>query len=218
MIIILEGPDGSGKTTQSKLLAERMGAEWMCFPNRETPFGKLIDAHLKGEWKARWDAHPGETTIDEDLAQEQYLDAMVFQALQFTNRYECLPRLENAESIVLDRYWQSGYAYGAADGLDPDLLLRIHADLPLADLNILVDVPVELAIQRMGAKEKERYEQADTLQRVASHYLELWRSKERTSPGWVVVDGSGAKEQTAGAIWAYAEKFRRSKQLGLFGG
>lgn len=194
MFITFEGPDGSGKTSQSKALAEWMGAEWRCFPDRRTPIGKLIDLHLKGRWKAVYDG-------DEGPAPE-YLDALMFQALQLANRAEVAADfvrvLGTGKSIVCDRYWGSGYAYGVADGLDPEYMVQIHGYLPVPDLNILIDVPTEVSVSRLAGRGGtiERYEGSVAfLEKVAGNYRKLWATKQRDAR-WIVVDGSGSREET----------------------
>ena len=204
-LICIEGPDGSGKTTASRALAEWMRAEWRCFPDRRTPIGQLIDEHLKGEW--RW------AKTDEGRTEDwrhfpgvppawQRRDALAFQALQLANRVELLPyilaTLSSGRSVVVDRYWGSGYAYGVTDGLDPEYMLRIHRYLTPPTLSILIDVPVEVSVERLKARgaPPERYEASrDFMARIGDRYRELWARHAR-DPAWVVVDGSGTTVET----------------------
>lgn len=198
MFIAIEGPDGSGKSSQSKALAEWMGAEWRCFPDRRTPIGKLIDLHLKGRWAAKFDVDDGPPR---DMTSE-HLDALTFQALQLANRAEVssdiLATLRCGKSVVCDRYWGSGYAYGVADGLNPEYMISIHRYLPAPALNILLDVPIGVSSGRLASRggALERYEGSVAfMETVANNYRALWASK-KSDPCWVVVDGSGSREET----------------------
>ena len=171
-----------------------MGAEWRCFPDRRTPIGKLIDLHLKGRWKAVYDG-------DEGPAPE-FLDALMFQALQLANRAEVatdfVALIDAGKSIICDRYWGSGYAYGVADGLDPEYMVQIHGYLPKPDLNVLIDVPTEVSVSRLAGRGGvvERYEGSVAfMETVAENYRKLWAAK-KDDPRWIVVDGSGSKEVT----------------------
>jgi dTMP kinase len=197
LFIVLEGVDCCGKSTQSRALAEWMGAEWRCFPDRTTPIGKLIDGHLKDNWSAarntpRSDQFPGKS--EEDLS----LNALMFQALQVANRVEVMPALMatlgTGTSVVCDRYWGSGYAYGGADGLAKNYLVKLHQFFPEPDLNILLDVSHTTVESRMKGRpgKTERYEtQPDLLKTVIQNYRELWQAYQHDSR-WITLDGGGS--------------------------
>lgn len=212
MFICMEGPDGSGKTSQSKALAEWLGAEWRCFPDRRTPLGKLIDAHLKKEWTAVH-TNGGSAALGTDSLKT---DALMFQGLQLANRAEVLPdilaTLRSGKSVVCDRYWGSGFAYGAADGIDKEYLVKIHRLLPEPALNILIDVDVDTAVARMAGRDvpKERYEgNREFMQTVATNYRELW-ARRKTDPCWVVVDGTGSFDATQKVLRALVKSRKES--------
>lgn len=208
MFITFEGPDGSGKTSRSKELAEWMGAEWRCFPDRRTPIGMLIDAHLKKKWSAVH-INGGSEALGPDSLKT---DALMFQGLQLANRAEVatdiVATLRSGKSVVCDRYWGSGYAYGKADGLDPNYLIKIHSFLPEPALNILIDVPTEISVKRLAGRGGivERYEGSVAfLEAVAQNYRELWAAR-KGDPRWVVVDGSGSPEATFAKLKALVPK------------
>lgn len=208
MFVVFEGPDGSGKTSQSKALAEFMRAEWRCFPDRRTPIGKLIDAHLKKQWTAVH-VNGGSEALGTDSTKT---DALMFQALQLANRAEVVGEfselLRAGKHIVCDRYWGSGYAYGVADGLDPEYMVKIHSALPKPDLTILIDVPTSVSVGRLAGRGGvvERYEGSVAfMETVAENYRKLWAART-DDPRWVVVDGSGSREETLDALKALVLK------------
>ncbi len=172
MIIVFEGNDAAGKATQSKLLAEKLNAARFAFPNYESPTGRLIYEHLKHLWRA--EAHAGSLVTSQD-----YLNDLVFQSLQTVNRLESLPDIQAAiaagKHVVFDRYWQSACVYGALDGLD-EVWLRLVQEKPMppADVNILIDVPVEEGFKRRPER-RDRYEtNRPFLERVRMKYREMW--------------------------------------------
>ncbi|UJR28789.1 hypothetical protein I4U23_010015 [Adineta vaga] len=128
VLIIFEGLDRIGKTTQSKLLYDYLSQECgilcerLAFPDRTTQIGSLIDAYLQR--KIEYNDH----TIH-----------LLFSA----NRWECMDtmrmKLLQGYTIIVDRYAYSGVAFSQAKGLDhkwcqscdiglikPDLVLYFH--------------------------------------------------------------------------------------------
>lgn len=201
MIICLEGIDAAGKGTHTALLAERMSAKLWKFPNRETQTGKLIYQHLEERW---WlDANVGEGPDLRNGSLER-AEALVFQALQLANRMEVASEIFQAAakgSVVFDRYWPAGYAYGRAEGLDGEYLINLHRWLPQPDLFILLDIDPSDSIQRRPER-RDRYEkQEGLLGTVAGHYRELWVRQRHEAPlRWVTVDARGSHEDTASQI------------------
>jgi dTMP kinase len=197
MLIVFEGVDGVGKTSHSKRLAERMGARWACFPDRSTPIGKLIDGYLRGEWRVRGSEPVG--------LSDPKQNALVHQGLQLANRAEHLTLLKSAATsdLVLDRYWQSGYAYGKADGLDGDYMMAIHKDLPPASINILLDAPAEVSVERQKARGSppEHYDRLEKLNTIRHNFLHLWADCGAADHAhWPIIDSRGGDAETAAAI------------------
>jgi dTMP kinase len=197
MIVCIEGTDAAGKATQSKLLVEnRPNHTRIAFPTYDDDpqalAGPIIGAHLKGKWYAADGEEPG-------FPYDKKLDAFVFQALQSINRYEVARKIqildEAGETVVLDRYWPSGYAYGATDGLDKNWLVSIHQMLPKPDLFILLDVAYEEALVRRPER-RDRYEKMGKpfFDQIRREYLDLWAAPPSFMcnlgrAGWQVIDG-----------------------------
>lgn len=208
--VAVEGPDGCGKTSQSKKLAEYLKAAWRRFPNRDTPIGKLIGDHLNHGWAATRGEQfpmsrnpPGDKVMETVYRRDDALDALVFQALQTANRYEAREEFVQTlktQHIVCDRYWPSGYAYGKADGLNTDYLFQIHKGLLQPDLFILFDIDPEISFKRIGeraAREgRDRYEGSlDFTRKVVENYRGLWE-RNFGDPRWVRIDANGTLEET----------------------
>lgn len=121
-LLVLEGPDGVGKTTLAEALTselQRQGepARCMSFPGRE--LGTL------GEWIYRLHHDPigvvgGEVTPAalQTLHVAAHLDAI---------ESRILPELEAGRTVVLDRYWWSTWVYGVVEGVPRHLLLAMIA-------------------------------------------------------------------------------------------
>ena len=226
MIVVIEGSDASGKATQSKLLAERLKATRFAFPNYESPSGKAILGNLKKDWGAVERVDPNvyfkqhgrlPPVVQQDAPK---LNALVLQSLMTTNRLELLPAIKAAAEkgpVVFDRYWQSAMVYGTLDGLDPKWLDLVQRQaMPPADLNILIDVPVEEGFKRRPER-KDRYESdRGYMEKVREGYLKLWgfgpdqtwtesiESLGRADkPCWYVVNGVGTVEEVQRRIWRW---------------
>ncbi|MEC9400134.1 MAG: AAA family ATPase [Myxococcota bacterium] len=143
VFIVLEGLDGSGKSTTARLLAEAFGAVCMTTP---TPVVRGFRDELIESFEG-----------SQEAAQLFYL-ATVFDASQ---RIQSL--LARGQSVVLDRYFLSTQAYAAFRGSTLDLD-AFSASLQPADLTVFIDVPLELRRERLlgrGANAADRETLAD---------------------------------------------------------
>lgn len=181
--IVLEGIDGSGKTEQTRGLAEWLrGRGHRVMATREPtdgPFGRRYRAWARGEIEA---------TPDEVLAffledRREHLKTVV------------RPALERGELVVCDRYVASTLAYQAAQGIDRARLAALFAtpEFPTPDLVLWLRLPIALALARLGDTATERFERADFLARVDAEYAQL---------GLEPLDASGPVDEVAAAIRA----------------
>jgi dTMP kinase len=192
-LIAIEGIDGSGKATQSKLLVEEIksrgrDAVRFEFPNYTNVTGPFVDGHLKRRWEAL-PLHPSTLSLDDWKVQKNFLNELLFQCLQTLNRYEQVEELQEAlktQAVVLDRFYASSMVYGLVNGLSDRFLRAISSQLPKPDLYILVDIPVGESFNRRPER-RDRYEkQKGMLDAVRSCYRDLFIKE-----GWKIVDGVG---------------------------
>ena len=222
MIVVLEGGDASGKATQSKILAERLGAALFAFPDYNTDVGKAILGNLKENWyiTSGWDET--DSGGDPYIRKEPRTNALVLQSLMLTNRMELGTNMLAASTrqhLVIDRYDASSFVYGVLDGLDPSWLWRANRALPVKpDLYILLDVPVEEGFKRRPER-RDRYESSvKRMEDVRVAYLKLFNEKHEADlarargdgktrntfipgPTWRIVDGIGSIEEVSARIW-----------------
>ena len=195
--ITVEGPDGSGKTTAARHLAD-----WLRGRGRQTV--------LTGE--------PGGTPLGEEVrrlvlhlrdvsdALDPRADALLFAAgrAQHTARV-ILPALERGAWVVCARYLDSSMAYqGGGYGTDPADLRRLQDFATyglLPDLTILLDVPVEVGLERTRRRaEWNRFEDTEEVaffERVRAAYLRLAAEEPDR---FAIVDGSGSVADADAAI------------------
>lgn len=214
--------DAVGKATQSKILAERLGATLFTFPDYTTPAGEAILSNLKSGWTAA----SSEKLVGKpyfSYSAEPKINALVLQSLMLTNRLERGAQLRTASfrgHVVLDRYDASAMVYGALDGLDLDWITSTNAQLPVRpDVYILLDAPVEESFRRRPER-RDRYESnRPYLEKVRVEYLRLFTEKHEANlrraqgdgktrstfipgPAWRVVDAMGTVEEVSARVWA----------------
>ena len=183
MFITLEGPEGSGKTSQLPPLVEYMREQgYEVFPTRE-PGGTSIGEQIREVIHdlKNVEMHPRTETLLYQAARAQIVE-QVFK-----------PRLAAGEIVISDRYYDSTIAYqgyGHQQDLDQvRALVRYATGGLVPDLTILLDVDVEAGLRRktQNGSEWNRLD-AYTLefhQRVRRGYLEMARAEPQR---WVMID------------------------------
>ncbi len=199
--ITLEGPDGSGKSTAARHLAD-----WLR--------SRGVDAELTAE--------PGGTQLGEEIRRlllhlrdvsddlDPRADALLFAAARAQHvERRIRPALEQRRWVVCSRYADSSLAYqGYGYRNDPDALRRIQAFATgglVPDLTILIDVPVDVGLHRKRRGRWDRFEHTEDREfheRVRGGYLELAAAEPNR---FRVVDGSGSVEDTDGLVRAAVE-------------
>jgi dTMP kinase len=186
--VALEGGEASGKSTQVRRLAARMGAVQTREPGG-TPVGARIRAVL---------LDPANRVADRT-------EALLMAADRAQHVAEVVrPELAAGRHVVTDRYAGSSLAYqGFGRGLPLDEVRQLShwASGGLwPDLTVLLDVPFELAAERqVGAPDRLEAAGDDFHRRV----VEGFRSLAAAEPDrWVVVDGARAPDEVEAEIWS----------------
>jgi dTMP kinase len=182
MLITLEGPEGSGKTSHVPHLVEFLREKGhIVFPTRE-PGGTSIGEQIRNVLHSlkNTEMHPRTETLLYQAARAQFVEQVV------------RPRLALGESVLSDRYADSTIAYqgyGHQQDLEQVRALVKYATGGLVpDLTVLLDVDIEIGIGRKSKSQEWNRLDAYTLefhQRVRRGYLEMVK---REPERWVVVD------------------------------
>ena len=149
-LITFEGIDGSGKSTQARLLADYLlGKGIRVFFTKEPGEGKLGEA-IRTEILDR-----------RNIEIDPYAELCLFCADRAQHVGELiLPKLKDGYTVICDRYYDSTLAYqGSGRDLDPDLVFRMAMASSLGvepDITFFLSIPVEQALLRLKDRAKER--------------------------------------------------------------
>ena len=171
-IIVFEGCDRCGKTTQCKKLVEYLNennkpTKLQRFPDRTTAIGSVCNDYLANKCEL-----------------EDHAVHLMFTA----NRWEAVPKMmeviNSGTSLIIDRYSYSGVAFTSAKkGLELEWCKNPERGLPKPDLVLYLSLSAEEAAKR-GSYGEERYDETNFQKRVAANYDTL------REPSWVVVDAN----------------------------
>jgi len=163
--VVLEGGDGSGKTTQARSLCsalshKRYKVYSTAEPSKSIP-GRLIRQRI---------LHGKKTSPE--------VEALLFAADRFLHlESEILPALGEGKIVVCDRYMYASFAYQGAQGLDSHWLREINRFAAKPDLALYLDVPAEIGMSRIKRK-KSVLERLELQRRVRDEYLRLVEAGE----------------------------------------
>ena len=218
LFITFEGTEGSGKSTQIEILAQRLQAEGYAMRKFREPGGTPIGEELRHILKHSHVNH-AMTAETELLLMNASRAQLVGEAIR--------PALE-ADSIVLcDRYYDSTLAYqGYGRGLDLGMVRNIidcAVGSTRPDLTLLLHMPVALSEERRRARllpgleaVRDRMEEADRsfFERVEAGYRKLAAEE----PDRIrIVDATGSLEEISREIWRLAEPLARKLDLAANG-
>ena len=192
MFITFEGMDGAGKTTQIRLLQERLEKAGERVAVTREPGGNALE-------KIR------ALLLDPESEMDPLTEAYLYAAARAEHvRRVILPALQRGETVLCDRYLDSSLAYqGYGRGLGEETVRRINAQAVagcLPDRTYLLRVPEEAAARRVGARgQRDRIESAGEafLRRVEAGFCRL---AEREPARILAVDASGTAEEIARRI------------------
>jgi len=187
MFIAFEGLDGSGSSTQSKLLAERLEKNGHAVlktkePTRDTHIGKIIREILQYKWK---------------------VSPRTLQLLFTADRSEHLkntiePALKNGQVVVTDRYFFSTIAYGAMD-VEIDWLKTLCKYFRIPDITFLFKLDPQTCIKRIAGRgsDYELFEKAEKLEKIWTNYEKVVEDYEN----FYIIDASKTIEEISDEIW-----------------
>jgi len=163
LFIVLEGIDGTGKSTQAKQLAA-----WFRAQGREVVASR---EPTDGPWGSKIRA----TAATGRLSPEEELDYFLRDRREHVEQL-IAPALAAGKVVILDRYYFSTMAYQGSRGVDPAEIRRQNeAFAPVPDVLIILDLDVDTALTRIGGRgdTANEFEKADSLAKCREVFLSL---------------------------------------------
>jgi dTMP kinase len=193
-LIVFEGIDGSGKSTQARRLHEKLTIDNPNTILTSEPSnwhtGKLLRNIFSGK-------EPG----------DDYIIAGLFVADRLhhiTNKKDgLLKQLAANKTVICDRYVFSSYAYQGAH-VDMNWVIQANAQackILKADVHLFIDVPPEVCVERIAKRAGtiERYENLENLKLVRAKYFEAFE-KLKDNENIIIIDGNRNSEVIASEI------------------
>ena len=169
IFITLEGIEGSGKSTNIKVINDYLDNKNIDYINTREPGGSDVGDHLRDIL----------LNTEKKLSNETELLLMLADRV---NHIETLinPSLNNGITVISDRYMDSSYAYqggGREMGLSNIRKIADNLNIIQPNLTLLFDLPVEMALERARSRSKlDRFESRSNLR----HTLKVDRSESRS--------------------------------------
>jgi len=192
VLVNLEGIDGCGKSTQSKLLLEKLEGEGekviILKEPTKRPHGQKLWDVLHGKRKA---------------TNEEILELFVLDRIQHVEE-KIQPALDDGTVILMDRYYYSSMAYQVAGGIDVEEIREKHVFAPKPDVVLIFDLPVSIALERVkGHSDADEFEKEEHLEKVRVAYLDL-----ENDPLVRIVDATRTPEEIFGNVWKLVSEVR----------
>jgi dTMP kinase len=186
-IIVFEGIDKAGKTTQAKLLEKKLGSKCVRidFPDYSTPVGKEIKQFLDGKRN-----YPDEVKM------------MLLSANRWEKKGEIEKIVSKGTTVIMNRYYQSNLVYGISKGLKLDWLLSLDKGLPKADVVIVIDIRPKTLASRSKNVVDTFEKDLELIRRVKKNYRIL-----ANKFNWRTVEGEKTVDEVHGQVLRIVRKF-----------
>lgn len=199
--IAFEGIDGSGKSTQIRLLSERLkNIGVYCYTTMEptdSPIGSLIHQIMTGRIKT-------DNRVIAGLFVADRLDHLL------NDVDGVLPKIQEGTTVITDRYYFSSYAYHSVD-MPMEWVIQANAqskEILQPTVTIFIDVKPDTAIERIAKNRfhQELFEKKSRLIKVREKYLEAF-DKLKEEENFIIIDGNRSQDEIAEDIWNEVRKY-----------
>jgi len=195
--IVLDGPDGVGKTTHARMLCAELQRHGVIVQSLREPGGTALGEAVR------------KLLLNQNTIQiDSLAEAFLFQAARAQLINEVIrPALNRGEWIVCDRFTLSTLVYqGYAGGIDKKTIKALSAAAVSGlkpDAYFVLSLPSEISAERRAVRS------ADRMESKGDAYLDsVFKgfAKEAKRPGMKKIDGRGTEQDVQQRIWAHVSK------------
>ena len=179
-LIVFEGTDGTGKSTQLKLLHSLLEKRGFPIVATREPTDGAYGQEIRNLYVNR-----------HQYSREEELELFLADRREHVRDF-LQPNLDEGKIILCDRYYFSTAAYQGALGLDPEIILQRNDFAPEPDLVLLFQAPLPISIDRITTGRGDtlnRFEQREFLEKVAAIFASIDR------PNICRIDAAGSIEE-----------------------
>ncbi|HLC80021.1 MAG TPA: dTMP kinase [archaeon] len=188
--IVFEGIDGSGKGTliaclEKFLLKKGLEKETIVHTAEPTSgfYGKKVRELLA-------------LSVDPQVNARQFLDLYVADRKEHVQKV-LEPAMRAGKIILCDRYKYSTFVYQGLQEIPAGKISALHVGMPVPDIVFILDIPVDVALQRINGDKKRRqleaFEKKDFLEKVRASFLQI--KKTFPAENIIILDSSKSEEE-----------------------
>lgn len=191
VLLVLDGPDASGTTTQARLLAEALRKMGKDVTETSEPSAGKVGKMIR-----------------EMLQSAEVVSPEALQLLFTADRADHVatviePALKAGKVVVCDRYVPSTLVYGELQGLSTAWLQAISATFPKPTVTIFTLPPIEVSLKRLEKRAGKEFFETEAQQRKIH---ELYHKLAKSDSSIVLLDTSGEKENTLKILLTVVQK------------
>lgn len=210
LLIVIEGTDGSGKSTQIERLRR-----WI----EDKSYGCMVS-----EWKtSRLIAN-----VIDDAKDRNLLNATTFSLLyaaDFADRLEntIIPALDSGFVVLLDRYTYTAFARDVVRGLDLDWVKKLYNYAPKPDLVFYLDMPIDILLKRVIGTTGLDYWESGRDIGLSTDFYESFKiyqakcleeyNKMKPEYDFVSIDGTLPRDEIHKTMISHVEKLLKTGKL-----
>jgi len=168
VFIVLDGLDGSGKSEMIIQLNDYLSKNsnykvLVTGEPTDSRYGKEIRDILASEKDPQIN---GQKLLDLFIKDRE--DHLKNTIIPFLNKLD-----GKLNIVICDRYYYSTIAFQATQGLDLKMLMEINKEFLKPDVAFILDIKPDIALERMGGREKEKFEQLEFMNKLRGKFLEM---------------------------------------------
>ncbi|MBW2466205.1 MAG: dTMP kinase [Deltaproteobacteria bacterium] len=203
LFVVFEGIDGTGKSTQLHLLAEKLKEHGFAVVSTREPTNGPYGKRIRELFVNR-----------ETVTHEEELELFIADREQHVKEV-IAPALADGCVVVCDRYYLSTIAYQGVNGIDPELIMEKNKDFPVPDLAVILEIDPVQSLYRIRNQRNENpntFEQEANLRKVAAIFASMKHSYIRR------INGSDSIENVHQQVLNAVEETLSHKKIRREGG